>query len=182
MSKIHRQHIDTAIGRLVLASFDGKLCMLDYQDRKNRTQIDKRIQTQLNTLFVEQNDDVLDKTRLQLNEYLAGSRQQFDVPLLMLGTDFQKQVWTALLALPYGKTASYQQQALSINNAKATRAVANANGANAIAVIIPCHRIIGSNGSLTGYAGGLKAKQYLLQLESQNENFSCKHVIATSKS
>ena len=99
------------------------------------------------------------------------SRKTFDIPLLLLGSTFQKQVWNALLKIPYGTTKSYQELSKIINNEKAVRAVANANGANAIGIIIPCHRIIGSNGKLTGYAGGLDKKKKLLHLENNLFNF-----------
>ena len=105
-------------------------------------------------------------TRAQLDEYFLAKRSEFNIPLLMLGTTFQKSVWNALLRIGYGKTASYLELSKIIGNEKAVRAVANANGANAIAIIIPCHRIIGSDGSLTGYAGGLALKKKLLELEN----------------
>ena len=100
------------------------------------------------------------------------NRQEFDVPIQMVGTDFQKSVWNALLKVAYGTTSSYLQLAKYINNEKAVRAVAGANGANAIAIIIPCHRIIGSNGELVGYAGGLPAKKSLLTLEQKQEFYT----------
>jgi len=110
----------------------------------------------------------------QLSEYIAGDRETFDVALDPEGSDFQKKVWKALLHIPFGETASYLDIALAIGNRKACRAVGAANGKNPIPIIIPCHRIIGSNGKLTGYAGGLPRKTYLLALESKDdiENFS----------
>ncbi len=92
-------------------------------------------------------------------------RQEFDIPFITVGSDFQKSVWDALLKVPYGTTSTYLQLAKDINNKKAVRAVANANGANSMSIIIPCHRIIGSNGELTGYGGGLPLKKRLLELE-----------------
>jgi len=103
----------------------------------------------------------------QLREYLAGSRQRFAVTLDVKGTDFQQQVWQALQQIPYGQVASYRDIATSINNPKAVRAVGAANGKNPVSIIVPCHRVIGANGSLTGYAGGLERKQHLLQLEAK---------------
>ena len=102
----------------------------------------------------------------QLSEYFAGDRKEFDVVLDMQGTDFQIKVWQALLSIPYGKTVCYQEQALVIKNPKAVRAVANANGANRIAIVIPCHKVIGKNGSMVGYGGGIWRKEYLLKLEA----------------
>lgn len=130
-----------------------------------RAAIDSRIQSGLNAEFILQDDEIMEQTRKQLDEYLNGPRTSFDVPLLMVGSDFQKAVWNALMEVPYGKTSSYLDLAKSVANEKAVRAVAAANGANAIAIIIPCHRILGSNGQLVGYAGGLAVKKQLLNLE-----------------
>ncbi len=165
MKQINIQYYKTKIGELVLGAFDGKLCMLDYRYRRMRTTVDHRIAKGLDAMIVEQDDDILQETRRQLDEYLAGERTEFDIPLLMVGTEFQKKVWNALLNVPYGTTSSYLQLAKDIGNEKAVRAVANANGANAIGIIIPCHRIIGSDGTLVGYAGGLPIKKRLLKLE-----------------
>lgn len=107
----------------------------------------------------------LDEVCTQLDEYFAGRRQRFDLPLAPQGTAFQQAVWQALLRIPYGQTSSYSAQAANIQRPKAVRAVGTANGANPIAVIIPCHRVIGRDGSLTGYAGGLPRKALLLSLE-----------------
>ena len=130
--------------------------------------VNNRIKKGLNADFMEYDDKILKKTREQLNEYLEGVRKEFTIPLLMVGTDFQKSVWNALLMVPYGTTSTYLQLAKDINNEKAVRAVAGANGANAIGIIIPCHRIIGSDGELVGYGGGLPVKKRLLKLEQNN--------------
>lgn len=130
-----------------------------------RETVDNRLQKGLNATFVEQDDEILKKTRKQLDEYFNMERKEFTIPLVTVGTHFQKSVWEGLLQIPYGTTSSYLQLAKNINNEKAVRAVANANGANAIAIIIPCHRIIGTNGTLTGFGGGLALKKRLLELE-----------------
>jgi len=166
MNQINIQYYKTKIGELALGSFDGKLCLLDFQYRKMRKTVDDRIKKGLKAEFIERDDEVLEKTREQLDEYLSGDRKDFDIPLLMVGTDFQKRVWNALMKVPYGTTSTYLQLAKDINNEKAVRAVAGANGANAIGIIIPCHRIIGSNGELVGYGGGLAVKKRLLKLEA----------------
>lgn len=101
----------------------------------------------------------------QLDEYFAGSRKSFDIDLLFAGTDFQKEVWRRLLSIPYGTTVSYAEMARAVGMPRSVRAVANANSANAISIFAPCHRVIGSDHSLTGYAGGLPAKRMLLELE-----------------
>ena len=102
----------------------------------------------------------------ELAEYFEGQRQRFDVPLDLVGTPFQRRVWQALLAIPYGRTWSYGQQAVHIGQPTATRAVAAANGQNKVSIVVPCHRVVGSDGTLTGYGGGLPRKQWLLALES----------------
>lgn len=106
-----------------------------------------------------------DTAAQQLEQYLAGSRQTFELPLQPRGTPFQQRAWRALLQIPYGQTRSYRQQAEALGNPRAVRAVARANGANPLAIVVPCHRVIGADGSLTGYAGGLELKAHLLTLE-----------------
>lgn len=142
-----------------------KLCLCDWRYRKMRSAVDGRISRGLNAEFTESDAPVLDETKRQLDEYFRAERKQFDLPLLMVGSDFQKRVWDELLNVAYGDTASYLVLAERMRNKNAVRAVASANGANALAIIVPCHRIIGSNGELVGYAGGLKAKEKLLALE-----------------
>jgi methylated-DNA-[protein]-cysteine S-methyltransferase len=117
---------------------------------------------------------ILQQTERELAEYFAGHRTAFDVPLEMIGTVFQKSVWAALLTIPYGETRSYGQIARQLGNPKASRAVGAANGKNPISIITPCHRAIGSNGALTGFAGGLDAKRYLLALENAFEENASK--------
>ncbi len=165
MNQINIQYFKTNYGEFILGSYDGKLCMVDFRYRKMRETVDDRIKKGLNAEFIEQDDEILQKTRLQIDEYFNMQRRTFDIPILMVGTDFQRNVWEALLKVPYGTTSTYLQLAKEIDNKKAVRAVANANAANAIGIIIPCHRIIGTNGELTGYAGGLPLKKQLLELE-----------------
>ena len=167
MNKINIQYYKTKIGELVLGSFEQKLCLLDFRYRKMRTTVDNRIKNGIGTEFVERDNEILEETKKQINEYLGGIRKQFDIPLLMVGTKFQKSVWNALLQVPYGSTSTYLQLAKNIDNVKAVRAVASANGANSIALMIPCHRIIESNGELGGYGGGLPVKKRLLNLEQK---------------
>ena len=164
--QINIQYYKTPYAEFILGSYEGKLCMLDYRYRKKRDCVDSRLKKALHAEYVEKDSPTLMQTRKELDEYLRGERKVFTVPLLMLGSEFQKSVWTALLGIPYGKTASYLELSKHIGNEKAVRAVANANGANAISIIIPCHRIIGTNGKLTGYAGGLPLKKKLLKLEN----------------
>ena len=165
MKFINIQYCKTKIGELILGSFEGKLCLLDFRYRKMRKTVDERIKKGLNAKFAENNTEIIEKTLAELDEYFHGNRKEFDVPLIMVGTDFQKRVWEALLRVPFGTTSTYLQLAKNIKNEKAVRAVAAANGANSMSIIIPCHRIIGSNGKLVGYAGGLPIKKQLLKLE-----------------
>jgi methylated-DNA-[protein]-cysteine S-methyltransferase len=117
---------------------------------------------------------VLVETERQLDEYFGGRRRAFSIPLDMRGTRFQKDVWAALLAIPFGGTISYGQLATQLGNARATRAVGKANGRNPISIVVPCHRVIGSSGKLTGFAGGLEVKSRLLSLERQDIHVSGK--------
>ena len=162
---INIQYLDSHYGELVLGSYEEKLCLCDWRYRTKRASIDSRLEDGLNAEYLEKNDSVLKEAMKQLDEYFNYKRKSFDIPLLMVGTSFQKNVWNSLLKIPFGKTASYLQLAKTIGNRNAVRAVASANGANALAIFIPCHRIIGSNGKLVGYAGGLKVKANLLSLE-----------------
>ncbi|MDP6744037.1 MAG: methylated-DNA--[protein]-cysteine S-methyltransferase [SAR324 cluster bacterium] len=172
MTDICIQYHKTKIGELILGSFEGKLCLLDFNYRKMRNAVDDRIKKGLNADFIEEDSEIIEKTRTELDEYFKENRREFDVPIQMVGTDFQKSVWNALLKVAYGTTSTYLQLAKDINNGKAVRAVAGANGANAIAIIIPCHRIIGSSGELVGYAGGLPTKKRLLTLEKKQEFYT----------
>ncbi len=165
MKFINIQYCKTKIGELILGSFEGKLCLLDFRYRKMRKTVDERIKKGLNAKFAENNTEIIEKTLAELDEYFHGNRKEFDGPLKMVGTDFQKRVWEALLRVPFGTTSTYLQLAKKIKNEKAVRAVAAANGANSMSIIIPCHRIIGINGKLVGYAGGLPIKKQLLKLE-----------------
>ncbi|MDA3930140.1 MAG: methylated-DNA--[protein]-cysteine S-methyltransferase [Prolixibacteraceae bacterium] len=159
------ENFKTPFGDLILGAFDNKLCLADWKYRKMRKAIDNRIQTYLNASHKAESSSVIEETKSQLNEYFKGERKDFDLPLLMVGSKFQKNVWDTLLQIEYGTTKSYLELSKLLQNEKAIRAVASANGANAISIIIPCHRIIGSEGKLIGYAGGLSAKKKLLELE-----------------
>jgi methylated-DNA-[protein]-cysteine S-methyltransferase len=169
MNSINIQYYKTKIGELILGSFNENLCLLDFRYRKMRWTVDNRIKIGLKADFLEQNDETLTEAKKQIDEYLSGNRKVFDIPLLTIGTNFQKSVWNALIKIPYGSISTYSQLAEDIDNPKAVRAVASANGANAIALAIPCHRIIESNGNLGGYGGGLAVKKRLLELENYKE-------------
>ena len=165
MNQINIQHYETSCGELVLGSLGKKLCLCDWRFRKMRHTIDVRIKKGLQAIFLEEDNDILKKARQQLDEYFHCKRKNFDIPLHLTGTEFQKNVWNGLMKIPFGTTLSYLNLAEKIANKNAVRAVANANGANAISIFIPCHRVIGSDGELVGYAGGIQAKKKLLKIE-----------------
>lgn len=162
---IHYQFFKSPVGELILGEFEQKICLCDWRYRKSRGQIDKRIKEYFKAEFIEERGVVTESLKLQLEEYFDGKRKQFDVDLVFAGSNFQQQIWNELLKIDYGKTISYLQLAEKTGNKKAIRAVAAANGANAISIVVPCHRVIGSKGELTGYAGGLNTKRKLLILE-----------------
>ncbi len=170
MNKINIQYYKTKIGELILGSFEDQLCILDFKYRRMRLSVDNRIKKGLDAEFIEKEDNILKETKKQIDEYLIGKRKEFTIPLLMVGTEFQKNVWNSLRQVKYGEVASYLDLAKNIDNEKAVRAVASANGANSIGLIIPCHRIIGNDGQLVGYGGGLSVKKRLLKLEKENSD------------
>ncbi len=156
--EVQFQKYNSPVGPLYLVANDQKLVAIvfgkNWQDW--RSQYEKAFATE---------SAVLKRTALQLDEYFAGKRKSFDIPYELHGTDFQKRVWTALAKIPFGKTKTYKEQAVMVKSPKAVRAVGGSNGRNPLCIILPCHRVIGSNGTLTGYGGGMEAKQFLLKHE-----------------
>ena len=167
MHVINTGRYQSPCGDLMLGSYAGQLCLCDWVEGRHREVVDRRLQRLLHADYREEDDKVIAAARRQLDEYFRHERCEFDIPLLFVGTDFQCRVWEALLRIPYGTTVSYGEVARRICMPTSVRAVANANGANAISIFVPCHRVIGSDGTLTGYGGGLSAKRYLLGLEQQ---------------
>lgn len=165
MNNIITRVYDSPCGTLILGSCNDKLCLCDWQSGKHREQAVNRLRRLLDAEFMVGTTPVIEAAVAQLDEYFARMRHDFDIPLMFTGTDFQKKVWNALLGISYGTTISYSELARQIGMPKAIRAIANANGANSISIFAPCHRVIGSDHTLTGYRGGLAAKQYLLNLE-----------------
>lgn len=161
------KHITTPLGKMIAGATDKGICLIDFEYRKMMPAIKKRISSFLQDDFEEGEHAYIEQLEEQINEYFGGSRQSFDLPLVLTGTEFQQRVWEALHTIPYGSTRSYMQQSKVLRDEKAIRAVARANGENCLAIIIPCHRVVGSDGSLTGYAGGLKAKKWLLEHEAK---------------
>lgn len=152
--------VDTPVGQLKLVAKGPKLAAILWEN-------DRPERVRLGPMQEDPQRPVLQEARRQLGEYFAGKRDRFDLPLDFTGTDFQKQVWQALLTIPYGQTRSYSDIAAQIGRAKAVRAVGAANGRNPISIVAPCHRVVGASGALTGFAGGLRAKELLLALESK---------------
>lgn len=165
-NKIIVSRYSSPCGELILGSFNESLCLCDWITERHRDLADNRLRKLLNAEFAEGESPVIQTAVRQLDEYFEGTRRHFDIPLLFVGTDFQKTVWQELLTIPYGTTISYGEMARNIGRPRSVRALANANGSNSISIFAPCHRVIGSDGSLTGYGGGLPVKQYLLRLES----------------
>ncbi len=157
--------LETPIGTMFAAAVPAGICLLEYTDRKMLPTELKALAKHYNATILQGDNPHFATLKKQLEEYFGGSRKEFDVPLAMPGTAFQQAVWNELLTISYGSTRSYADQAIALQKPTAVRAVANANGMNRISILVPCHRIIGSDGSLTGYGGGLWRKQWLLDLE-----------------
>lgn len=160
--------LTTPIGPMFVCATDEGICLLEFVDRRMLETEFEDLQRRLKAPIVAGENGHMKQLKIELEEYFAGKRSEFSVPLHTPGTDFQNAVWQMLGSIPFGTTASYQEQATRLNNPKAVRAVARANGMNRIAIVIPCHRVIGKDGSLTGYAGGLERKRWLLDHEKSH--------------
>lgn len=152
---INKGYIISDIGIWELTEKDGFIISLDYKGKNE-------------TYKIQRESPLIKEGQKQLEEYFKRKRKAFDLPLKLEGTDFQKRVWEALLTIPYGEVCSYQDIARKVGNIKAVRAVGGANNKNPIAIIVPCHRVIGKDGSLVGYGGGLQVKEFLLSLEKSS--------------
>ena len=167
MNKIIVNYFKTSIGEFIIGSFDNKICIFDYRFRKRREELNSKIKKILCAEFEEGTNAVIEKSKQQLLEYLEEKRSTFEIPILLIGTEFEKKVWEELSHIKYGETIHYLELVKRINKKNASRAVANANGRNSIAIIVPCHRVISINGSLGGYSGGVPIKRKLLELEKR---------------
>jgi len=166
METIISEKIESPVGTLLAAATAKGLCLLEFadvEDRLNRHL--NHLETVFKTKIVEGNSEIIKQLKKELKEYFKGDRKNFDVNIDCKGTAFQENAWNALLKIPYGQTRSYKEQAIAVGNPKAVRAVAGANNRNKISIVIPCHRVIGKNGSMTGYGGELWRKEFLLKLE-----------------
>ena len=162
--RVYYKEIKTPLGVLLAGSTDNSLLFLQFKDNADLRKIEKKFKCFIQK---QENHSFLNKVENQLKEYFQGKRREFDLNYTLIGTEFQKKCWKALSKIPYGKTISYSKQAEMIGNPLAVRAVANSNRLNPIAIVIPCHRVIGKNGKLTGYAGGINKKEFLLKLEKE---------------
>jgi AraC family transcriptional regulator of adaptative response/methylated-DNA-[protein]-cysteine methyltransferase len=168
---IDLKRIETPLGTMIACATYQGICLLEFTDRKMLVTELKSIAKLLNATIIQGQNKHFDTLETQLCEYFKSDRKVFSVPLHTPGTDFQNKVWNALKQIPYGQTKSYQEQAIIVKSPESVRAVANANGMNRVSILIPCHRVIGSDGQLTGYGGGLWRKKYLLELEEKNSSY-----------
>lgn len=166
METILIRYHHTPAGPLIIGSIADKLCICDWTGSQRRAANDRRIRRYLGAVYDEASSEVTERAVTQLDEYFAGIRHEFSIPKLYTGTPFQCRVWSALTAIPYGTTVTYAEIARRIGNPAAIRAVASAIAYNPMSIIVPCHRVIGAGSALTGYAGGLHAKQMLLDMEA----------------
>lgn len=152
--------VDSPVGVLTLVATQSALCVLSWDGDQVPA-----VQTLVTTSVEAPSHPVLAQATRELAEYFAGARQRFDVPVQLRGTAFQQSAWNALCTIPFGETISYGEQARRVGNPRAVRAVGGANGRNPVGIVVPCHRVIGANGSLTGFGGGIEAKAWLLEHE-----------------
>lgn len=152
-------------GELTLGAAGGRICLCDWVGSRRAAANARRIGRFLDAGFTAGTCDAIRQAAAELDEYFAGTRVEFSVEMLLAGTEFQRRIWTALTEIRYGETISYAELARRVGCPQGVRAVASAVGANALSILLPCHRVVGANGDLTGYAGGFEAKSQLLELE-----------------
>jgi AraC family transcriptional regulator of adaptative response/methylated-DNA-[protein]-cysteine methyltransferase len=166
------KRIDTPLGVMLAAATDEGICVFDFEYRKMINEILNRVIRLLDAEVHEGEHEHFKVLEQQMKEYFEGERKEFDLPLQLLGTPFQQKVWAGLRQIPYATTRSYKAQSVFLGDVKAIRAVARANGENGLAIIVPCHRVIGENGSLVGYGGGLWRKKWLLDHERKHSGLT----------
>ncbi len=160
---IHK--FDTPIGEMVIGSIINHICLLEFCDTNRHNNEISELEKAVSLKVIYGNNDIISQAKYQLEQYFTGKLTNFDLPLLTVGTPFQISVWNSLLKIPYSTKISYQEQAEILDSPNSVRAVANANGKNKISIIIPCHRVIGKNGNMRGYGGGIHRKEWLINLE-----------------
>ncbi len=166
------EQFSTPLGTMIAAAVEEGVCLCEFSNRRILEREFTTLEKLLRATRTEGSHRHIEHLKLELHEYFHHQRQTFTVPLVTPGTSFQQQVWKELLNIPYGTTRSYKQQAIALGNLAAIRAVAHANGMNRIAILIPCHRVIGDDGSLIGYGGGIERKRWLLQHEQAKSDGS----------
>ncbi len=164
--------IETPLGEMIAIAHNHALLLLEFSDKKALDKEISILETKFSKIVNSKSNQILEQLKVELLEYFAKKREEFTIPIEMFGTDFQKSVWNYLLTIPYGKQKTYKEQALEMENLLGIRAIATCNGKNILSIIVPCHRVLGSDGSLTGYAGGIKRKEFLLNLESKNQQLT----------
>jgi len=167
---VNSVRFSTPLGAMFACATEKGICLLEFTDEKRLDGLLKDLQVRLNTVILPGRNKHLTQVQEELKEYFEGEKTKFSVSIDMQGTDFRKLVWQELIGIPFGFTRTYKEQAIAMNKLSAIRAVASANGANKINIIIPCHRVVGIDGSLTGYGGGLHRKKWLLDFEKTNLN------------
>lgn len=167
METIRITRYDSPAGEMLVGAYRDSICICDWAHSRRRAAIDRRIARYTGAGYADGRTDVTDRAISELEEYFAGKRRVFTIPLLFTGTEFQHRVWTGLMRIPYGITISYGELARRIGNPNAVRAVASANATNPLSILVPCHRVIGHDNRLTGDGGGLEIKQMLLTLEAE---------------
>ena len=166
-SSLLSQEVTTPLGAMLAVASSDSLCLLEFSDRRMLPTQLQRVRKRFAAEIVSGASPIFDRLQTQLDQYFAGQRQSFDLPLQLPGTPFQELVWRELGNIAYGHTRSYQQMAQAVGKPEAVRAVGKANGDNRMAIIVPCHRVVGADGKLVGYGGKLWRKRYLLELEAK---------------
>lgn len=165
---LYTHSIDTPLGPMIAIANEQALYFLEFHEQQNQERKLKQLRTKTRSTIIPGETDPIRSIKRELVEYFQGTLKQFRTPVCFVGSPFQQHAWHTLTGITYGQTNSYKQEAIKIGKPSASRAVANANGANKLAIIVPCHRIINSNGKLGGYAGGLERKQWLIDHEKRN--------------
>ncbi len=170
--KLVYRYVESPLGSLIIGATSQGCCLLEFKDRYGESEINSRYKKWYQVDCVKGSHPTLDRLENELKEYFNGKLCDFSIPLDLRGTNFEKSVWNELLKIPYGETVSYGDIAKTIGNPTASRAVGRANGNNPVAIVVPCHRVIASNGTLHGYGGGLWRKEKLLALESKKKDLT----------
>ena len=176
MTIIHSQLYSSPIGTLQIGATKDSLLFIEYDDSPNSAKKVQSVAKALSATIENNPSPYHSVVTAQLDEYFSGIRTEFSLHLQTIGTDFQQSVWQSLRTIPYGTTTTYKEQSLALNNPSAIRAIASTNAKNCVNIVIPCHRVVGTNGSLTGYSGGIWRKRWLLDFEQQHTHSSLQQI------